>query len=118
MVSEEEKQWGTLAHGLPLLVTVLTGFGWLAAFVIYFAQKDKSKFVAFHAFQAGLFQLAILLLIGVGFLTMAQFVGIALLALAGLLVLAIPIQFGIAAGKGLLTEIPVCGAIARKIVGI
>ena len=116
--SEEEKQWATLAHGLPLLVTVLSGMGFLAAFGIYFAQKDRSKFVAFHALQAGIFQLGIVLLIVIGWLTMSLFVGFAVLGLAGLLELAIPIQYGIAASKGLPKVIPICGRLAKRVVTI
>lgn len=52
----DEKQWAMLAH-LSVWVSVFTAFlGALAAFVIYFIYKDRSRFVAYHALQAGIMQ--------------------------------------------------------------
>lgn len=52
----EERTWAMLAH-LSVLLNLITGFlGGIAALVIYFVYKDRSRFVAYHAIQAFLFQ--------------------------------------------------------------
>jgi uncharacterized Tic20 family protein len=52
----EERTWAMLAH-LSVLLNLFTGFlGGIAALVIYFVYKDRSRFVAYHAMQAFLFQ--------------------------------------------------------------
>lgn len=53
---EEERTWAMLAH-LSVIVNLFTGFlGGIIAIVIYFIYKDRSRFVAYHAMQAFLFQ--------------------------------------------------------------
>lgn len=52
----EERTWAMLAH-LSVLLNLITGFlGGIAAIVIYFAYKDRSRYVAYHAMQAFIFQ--------------------------------------------------------------
>ncbi len=52
----EERTWAMLAH-LSVLLNLVTGFlGGIAALVIYFVYKDRSRFVAYHAMQAFIFQ--------------------------------------------------------------
>jgi uncharacterized Tic20 family protein len=53
----DERTWGMLAH-LSTLLNLATGFGGpIAALVIYLIYKDRSRFVAYHALQAMVFQL-------------------------------------------------------------
>ena len=53
----DERTWAMLAH-LSVLLNLVTGFlGVGAALVIYFIYKDRSRYVAFQAMQAFLFQL-------------------------------------------------------------
>jgi uncharacterized protein len=53
----DERTWAMLAH-LSVLLNLVTGFlGVGAALVIYFVYKDRSRYVAFQAMQAFLFQL-------------------------------------------------------------
>lgn len=53
----DERTWGMLAH-LSTLLNLATGFGGpIAALVIYLVYKDRSRFVAYHALQAMVFQL-------------------------------------------------------------
>ncbi|MBN1261417.1 MAG: DUF4870 domain-containing protein [Anaerolineae bacterium] len=53
----DERLWAMLAH-LSVLLNLVTGFlGVAAAFVIYLVYKDRSRYVAFQALQAFLFQL-------------------------------------------------------------
>jgi uncharacterized Tic20 family protein len=52
----EERTWAMLAH-LSVLLNLVTGFlGGIAAIIIYFIYKDRSRLVAYHAMQAFLFQ--------------------------------------------------------------
>ncbi len=52
----EERTWAMLAH-LSVLLNLITGFlGGIAAIIIYFAYKDRSRLVAYHAMQAFIFQ--------------------------------------------------------------
>lgn len=53
----EERTWAMLAH-LSVLVNLVTGsLGPAVALVIFLIFKDRSKYVAFQALQATLFQL-------------------------------------------------------------
>jgi uncharacterized Tic20 family protein len=53
----DERTWGMLAH-LSTLLNLVTGFGGpIAALIIYIVYKDRSRFVAYHALQAMVFQL-------------------------------------------------------------
>lgn len=57
MSADDERTWALLAH-LSILLNLVTGFlGPVAAIVIYFAFKDRSRFVRYHAMQSFLFQL-------------------------------------------------------------
>ena len=57
MAPGDERTWSTLAH-LSTLLNLVTGFGGpIAALIIYIVYKDRSRFVAYHALQAMVFQL-------------------------------------------------------------
>ena len=57
MAPGDERTWGMLAH-LSTLLNLVTGFGGpIAALIIYLVYKDRSRFVAYHALQAMVFQL-------------------------------------------------------------
>lgn len=57
MSADDERTWALLAH-LSILLNLVTGFlGPVAPIVIYFAFKDRSRFVRYHAMQSFLFQL-------------------------------------------------------------
>jgi len=54
--SSEERIWAMIAH-LSVLLNLVTGFlGGIAAIVIYFVYKDRSRLVAYHAMQSFIFQ--------------------------------------------------------------
>ena len=56
LTTSEEQTWAMLAH-LSVLLNLITGFlGGMVALVIYFIYKDRSRFVAYHAMQAFIFQ--------------------------------------------------------------
>jgi len=53
----DERTWAMLAH-LSVLANLVTGFlGPIAALVIYLVYKDRSRYIAYHAMQAFVFQL-------------------------------------------------------------
>lgn len=53
---EEERIWAMLSH-LSILLNLLSGFlGGIAAIIIFFIYKDRSRFVAYHAMQSFIFQ--------------------------------------------------------------
>jgi hypothetical protein len=53
----EERTWAMLAH-LSVLLNLVTGFlGVFAALLIYLLFRDRSRYVAYQALQAFLFQL-------------------------------------------------------------
>jgi uncharacterized Tic20 family protein len=53
----DERTWAMLAH-LSVLANLVTGFlGPVAAFVIYLAFNNRSRYVAYHALQSAIFQL-------------------------------------------------------------
>lgn len=52
----EETTWAVISH-LSVLLNLVTGFlGGIAALVIYFVYKDRSRYVAYHALQSFIFQ--------------------------------------------------------------
>ena len=54
--SNEERTWAMLAH-FSVLLNLITGFmGGIAAIVIYFIYKDRSRLIAYHAMQSFIFQ--------------------------------------------------------------
>jgi uncharacterized Tic20 family protein len=57
LTPSEERTWAALAH-LSILVNLFSGFlGPLAALVIYFIFRERSRYVAYQAFQSFLFQM-------------------------------------------------------------
>jgi hypothetical protein len=57
MTPGDERTWAMLSH-LSVLLNLVTGFGGpIAALVIYLVYKDRSRYVAYHALQAMVFQL-------------------------------------------------------------
>ena len=54
--SHEERTWAMLAH-FSVLLNLITGFlGGIAAIIIYFIYKDRSRLIAYHAMQSFIFQ--------------------------------------------------------------
>ena len=99
-LSDDERLWAALAHASVLLtlgVAIVTGGlgALLLLFVplgIYFAYRDRSNFVAFHALQAFAMQIigtvGWVALLVVGILTLAA--GIVISALASVVLVGIP----------------------------
>jgi uncharacterized protein len=135
-ITSDEKTMATLAHVLQLV-----GW-WIAPLIIYLVKRD-SKFVAFHAMQALLWQLVLMVLwfaaMIVWFVTIFSFafshaakaapqqppslgffLGFAALWFVALgimgLNLLIAIFYGIKAGRGEWAAYPIIGRWARQIV--
>jgi len=107
-VTEQERNWAAVAHAsslLSVLVGILTGGlgALLLALIplgIYFAHREKSRYVAYHALQATTFQLIALILYAVGLIVLLIVtvvgwivVGLLLVVLVG--VLLIPVALAI-----------------------
>ena len=85
MGAQEERSWSVLAH-LSIFLNLFTGFlGPVAALVIWLVYKDRSQKVAFHALQSMWYQVAWLVLLGIGW----AFTGILMLILIGFLLVPV-----------------------------
>ena len=85
MSAQEEKSWSILAH-LSVFLNLFTGFlGPVAALVIWLVYKDRSQKVAFHALQSMWYQVAWLVLLGIGW----AFTGLLMLILIGFLLVPV-----------------------------
>ena len=97
MSVQEEKSLSVLAH-LSVFLNLFTGFlGPIAALVIWLVYKDRSQKVAFHALQSMWYQVAWLVLLGIGW----AFTGLLMLILIGFLL--VPVM-------ALLTLVPIVHA--------
>jgi len=119
IVRQEDRTWGALAHVLPLVASVaLGGFGWLVALVIYLTNREKSPFVAFHAYQElwlhGINFLilvtALILSITVVLIPLAILLGI----VSFVLMVVIPIVGAVQASNGNWYRLPIVGALSRR----
>ena len=82
---QEEKTWSVLAH-LSVFLNIFTGFlGPAVALVIWLVYRDRSPKVAFHALQSMWYQVAWLVLLGIGW----AFTGLLMLILVGFLLVPV-----------------------------
>jgi uncharacterized Tic20 family protein len=66
MDTRDERTWSTLAH-LSMFLNLFTGLlGPVAALVIWLVYRDRSPRVAFHALQSMWYQVAWVVILGVG----------------------------------------------------
>jgi uncharacterized Tic20 family protein len=66
VAAQEESTWSVLAH-LSIFLNLFTGFlGPVVALVIWLVYRDRSQKVAFHALQSVWYQVAWLVLLGIG----------------------------------------------------
>lgn len=108
-----------LAHVLPLAATLLLGgFGWLVALVLYLVYKEKSPFVAFHAYQEiwlhGINFLLIIAIVITAFTVVLIPVSVLLGILSFFLVVVVPILGAVHANSGRWYRLPVVGALSRR----
>jgi uncharacterized membrane protein len=117
MAPNEERTWASMAHVIPLACSVLLGgFGWLAAIVIYFAFRERSQFVAFHAKQEIALHLANFVLILACVAMALTIVLIPLAIVCGIVaffaMVVLPIVGAVKAGNGEWYRLPVVGGFA------
>lgn len=117
ITSRDERLAATGAHAAGILLSA-TFLGWLIPLIMYFVNKNKSKFVAFHAMQAVLYQLVITVIgLIAGIAAFVTFGILSFLPIAvGLLGLAFGIVAAVQAFKGKTFMLPIAGDYARKIV--
>jgi uncharacterized protein len=85
MSVQEEKSLSVLAH-LSVFLNLFTGFlGPIVALVIWLVYRDRSQKVAFHALQSMWYQVAWLVLLGIGW----AFTGLLMLVLIGFLLVPV-----------------------------
>ncbi|MDQ4042697.1 MAG: DUF4870 domain-containing protein [Actinomycetota bacterium] len=85
MSVQEEKSLSVLAH-LSVFLNLFTGFlGPIVALVIWLVYRDRSQKVAFHALQSMWYQVAWLVLLGIGW----AFTGLLMLILIGFLLVPV-----------------------------
>ena len=85
MGAQEERSWSVVAH-LSIFLNLFTGFlGPVAALVIWLVYKDRSPRVAFNALQSMWYQVAWLVLLGVGW----ALTGLLTLILVGFLLIPV-----------------------------
>ncbi len=85
MGAQEERSWSVVAH-LSIFLNLFTGFlGPVAALVIWLVYRDRSPRVAFNALQSMWYQVAWLVLLGVGW----ALTGLLTLILVGFLLIPV-----------------------------
>ncbi len=105
----DERTWAMLAH-LSILLNLVTGFlGVIAALVIYLVYKDRSRYVAYQAMQAFLFQL--IFWGGGSFLSVIVWVASSLLSAVLIGFLLMPIAC-------LVSAIPIAAIIYGVVAGV
>jgi uncharacterized Tic20 family protein len=81
----EERTWSVLAH-LSIFANIFTGFlGPVVALIIWLVYRDRSEKVAFHALQSLWYQIAWLVVLGIGWVT----AGVLTVVLIGLLLMPV-----------------------------
>ena len=108
-VTQDERTMVMLAH----LLGIVTGF--LGPLIIWLIKKDQSKFVAYHGFQAMIFQIALNVLMFVLGITVVLALLAPVLWIVGIV---FAILAGLAANRGEWYEIPVVGKFARQQTGV
>lgn len=105
----EERNWAMIAH-MSVLINLVTGLlGALAALIIYLVYKDRSRYVAYHAWQSFIVQL--ICWGGVGLIITAIWVVTGMLSLAIIGLLCIPFAC-------VLTPIVLCLPFINVIAGV
>ncbi len=111
----DERTWAMMAH-LTVLLNLLSaniplGIGAIAALVIYLIYKDRSRYVAFQAMQAFLFQLIFGVGMGVIIGLMWAIVGALTVVFVGVLLIPFAIILSIVLGIFPIIVLPIYGII-------
>lgn len=116
---EDERQWGLLSYVIPLAITLLSGFGWVASVGIWVYFRSRSRFVSAHAVQSiALFVLTLIIgsLAAIAFMTFILIpVGFVLIGLGLVTGVALPIYAAIQASRGRDYVAPLIGRAFRSL---
>lgn len=106
-ITGDDRTWAMLAHA-SFALNLVTGFlGPIAALIIYLLNRDRSRYVAYHALQSAIWQM--LTWYGGGILVGLTWIITGALSLAVIGLLLIPVACVVSLGIGLL---PLAGGIA------
>lgn len=109
LTPSEERNWAMIAH-MSVLINLVTGLlGALAALIIYLVYRDRSRYVAYHAWQSFIVQL--ICWGGVGLILTAIWVVTGMLSLALIGLLCIPFAC-------VLTPVVLCLPFVNVIAGV
>ncbi len=97
--TSDEKTLALLAHVLTFI------FPLLAPLIIYLIKKDESSFVAYHAKESLNFQITLIIIFIILFITV---IGILLLWIVGMIGAVLVIVATVRAGEGRLYKYPFC----------
>ncbi len=112
---------GASSDERPLAAIAYLGgafISFLVPLVIYFIKKDQSRFVAFHALQAMIFHIVIIIGLLIGFMLTFVLIGFLILPVVGILSLVFSVLAALAASRGEWYELPLVGPWARRQVGV
>lgn len=111
-VTQEDKTLALIAYLGGAFVS------FIVPLVLYLVKKDQSKFVAYHAMQALIFHVAILIGYMISGALTVVLVGFLLLPVVGILSLVFSIIAALAAYRGEWYEIPLVGKYARQFANV
>jgi|SRR5215212_2448109 len=84
MSAQDERTWSMLAY-LSVLLNLVTAIGGpIAALVVWLVYRDKSRRVAFHALQSLWYQVAWIVILGVGWTIAGILIATIILAIVGI----------------------------------
>ena len=112
VVSQSDKTMAMLAY----ILGIFTSF--VGPLVLWLLKKGRSKFVAFHALQALLLHMILLVGYALSIFLIYFLIGLVIYPMFFVLGLVLSIVVGMAAGKGEWFEVPVIGKIARWLAGL
>lgn len=107
-LTSDERMWAMFCHLSALVLSAVTGMGFLGPLICWLAKKDSSRFVDYHGKEALNFQLNILiyLVISIPIAIITCGVGIVLPIAIGIYALIMPIIAGVKANSGEMYQYP------------
>ncbi len=111
-ITQEDKTLALIAYLGGIFVS------FIVPLVLYFVKKDQSRFVAYHAMQAMIFHIAILIGYFIGGMLTVVLIGFLVLPAVGILSLVFSIIAALAANRGEWYEIPLVGKYARQFANV
>jgi uncharacterized Tic20 family protein len=115
VLSNEDRQWGMLAHLSAVVAMLLGGLSFLGPLIVWLMKKDESKFVDYHGKEALNFQINILIYNLVAIFITIITCGVAFPLPLALVIYGIvmPIIAGIKANEGKFYEYPLTFRILK-----